>query len=117
MRFLTESFSDRALPFLPPIVFGIDEILPASWVATAVGEIPLQLYRRQRIRRALGDLPAGTRLLPGHQPQQQPSEFDENPREGGGRNSMKIRGGWGAAKSKEVLIMIRLKEVLITIHL
>ena len=102
MPFLSESFSDRALPSLPPIVFGVDEILPASWVATAVGEISLQLYRRQRIRRALGDLPAGTRLLPGRQPQQQPSAAHGGGRDGGengpgGANSGQFRDDFAAA--------------------
>ena len=102
MPFLSEYFSDRALPFLPPIGFGVDEILPASWVATAVSEIPLQLYRRQRIRRALGDLPAGTRLLPGRQPQQQPSAAHGGGRDGGengpgGANLGQLRDDFAAA--------------------
>ena len=51
-------FPDRVLPRLPPFAFGEREILPASWDTAAVGEIPLQLYRHQRLRRAMGELPS-----------------------------------------------------------
>ena len=54
------NFPTRVLPQLPPLIFGAQECLPRHRAGTAAGSLPvqLQLYRRQRIRRALGLLPA-----------------------------------------------------------
>ena len=42
-----------------------DDFLPARFDASVLGDVPVQLYRHQRLKRALGVLPFGVSLSPG----------------------------------------------------
>ena len=55
---------DRIFPLIPPFAFSVDGILPVNYDASAVGDLPIHLYRRQRLLRALGCLPSGVELPP-----------------------------------------------------
>ena len=55
---------DRISPLIPPFAFSVDGILPVNYDASAVGDLPIHLYRRQRLLRALGCLPSGVELPP-----------------------------------------------------
>ena len=55
---------DRLLPSLPPLLFKNDEVAPKSADEAAFADVPIQCYRRQRLRRALGVLPRGLLLPP-----------------------------------------------------
>ena len=82
------------LPRLPPFAFGEREILPASWDTAAAGEIPLQLYRHQRLRRAVGELPSHIILPPALSVPKQ-SLVEQGGREGQFRGGLAV-ASWNA---------------------
>jgi len=49
-------------------VYLADDFLPARFDASVLGDVPVQLYRHQRLKRALGVLPFGVSLSPGLSP-------------------------------------------------
>ena len=55
----------RLLPDLPPFMYGATDVLPADTATTRMDDVPVQIYRRQRLLRALGLLPPQRVLLPG----------------------------------------------------
>ena len=54
----------RVLPRIPPVAFGAREVLPVNWNEAVPGDVPISVYRRQRLLRALGCLPTGVILPP-----------------------------------------------------
>ena len=61
-------FAQRTSLVIPPLVYLADDFLPARFDASVLGDVPVQLYRHQRLKRALGVLPFGVSLSPGLSP-------------------------------------------------
>ena len=54
----------RDLPRIPPGAFGAREMFPVNWNEAVTGDVPISVYRRQKLRRALDCLPAGVIMPP-----------------------------------------------------
>ncbi len=56
------SLEDRLLPQLPPMVWGPEHLAPLEPQALDRMDMPLSIYRRQRVRRAVGFLPQSHKI-------------------------------------------------------
>ena len=59
-----DALGDRVLPLIPPFHFGADRVLPYTHDNGCQQDLPIPIYRRFRLLRALGELPR-SRVLPG----------------------------------------------------
>ena len=55
--------SDRVRPSVPPLVFEPGSFQPVQFSGSLAGDVPVQVYRRQRVLRAIGEL-SPTVVLP-----------------------------------------------------